>query len=658
MSISSTSSLSPNPRKRGNSDLDSSGGVGITPPTHTLTSHNSISTSVPLSTSINGLGFLGSCEQSEQHARFSSPALSSNGSIISTIEGPGTNTSENPTSKRRKLTVAEKAEKQREKEMKEQMKAAQRQKKEEEKQAKDGERRKRDEEKEEKRKLKDEEKRRRDEEAEERRSIKEEEKKRKEEEKQKLEDEKRKKERSQMRLNAFFPSRTKAEPVDCSNSAAATTLMPTEESDQSLSALPLPTTPSPQKPISSPRTTQRTEFERAFPPFFVQSHVSLAPTNRFSRDAEGKRAVTNLIDAAMSQPQLNPDARSTNKKFSIAELCHLPPHKSCKRTLPQLPTIKEIISQRQGTADRPVDLSLNSNTSTLLSSSNKLALVPIKYLQYAEDVRPPYRGTFTKRPTRLSGLATGRNPFLRSLPKMNYDYDSEAEWEEPDPEDGEDLDSEGEEEAGSDEEGDDMEGFLDDENSGDGSANAASKRRQIIGELEPSCSGLCWEDYSRDQGVYGSEKANFDLGQYRMELILEDLKTPIDPFSTKYWHQLPSTSASTTNQGDKLHKIGSARNAMDPPRIPLQTSGISSGTLHTFGSVNAKLPRRLIAQEQLEEFKLAIAGSDLTKAGLVEVLKKKFPKTSKDVIKDTLNAVASRVGVKEADKRWIIISGP
>lgn len=31
----------------------------------------------------------------------------------------------------------------------------------------------------------------------------------------------------------------------------------------------------------------------------------------------------------------------------------------------------------------------------------------------------------------------------------------------------------------------------------------------------------------------------------------------------------------------------------------------------------------------------------------------RFPKVSKDVLKDTLNSVATRVGQKEADKKWV-----
>jgi chromatin assembly factor 1 subunit A len=56
-------------------------------------------------------------------------------------------------------------------------------------------------------------------------------------------------------------------------------------------------------------------------------------------------------------------------------------------------------------------------------------------------------------------------------------------------------------------------------------------------------------------------------------------------------------------------------------------------------------------------FKAAIEGSDLSKVGLIEVLKKKFPGRSGAAIKGTLEVVARRVGAKEADKRWVLVDG-
>lgn len=58
-----------------------------------------------------------------------------------------------------------------------------------------------------------------------------------------------------------------------------------------------------------------------------------------------------------------------------------------------------------------------------------------KFLSFKEDVRPPYYGTCRK----TSTIITGRKPFLQDTAVLDYDVDSEAEWEEGDDEIGEDL---------------------------------------------------------------------------------------------------------------------------------------------------------------------------------------------------------------------------
>jgi chromatin assembly factor 1 subunit A len=59
-----------------------------------------------------------------------------------------------------------------------------------------------------------------------------------------------------------------------------------------------------------------------------------------------------------------------------------------------------------------------------------------KYLSFHEDFRPPYHGTWTKP---RSSIITGRNPFGKDLSFLNYEIDSEAEWEEDDNEQGDDC---------------------------------------------------------------------------------------------------------------------------------------------------------------------------------------------------------------------------
>jgi chromatin assembly factor 1 subunit A len=68
-------------------------------------------------------------------------------------------------------------------------------------------------------------------------------------------------------------------------------------------------------------------------------------------------------------------------------------------------------------------------------------------------------------------------------------------------------------------------------------------------------------------------------------------------------------------------------------------------------------PKKLISEQDMPAFKAAIEGSDLSKVGLIEVLKKKFPGRSGAAIKGTLEVVARRVGQKEVDKRWVVLSG-
>lgn len=76
-----------------------------------------------------------------------------------------------------------------------------------------------------------------------------------------------------------------------------------------------------------------------------------------------------------------------------------------------------------------------------------------KFLSFGEDYRPPYHGTWSKS---KSLAITGRNPFAKDNSYLDYDVDSEAEWEEGDDEQGEDCSENGndDEEAMDDEEGD------------------------------------------------------------------------------------------------------------------------------------------------------------------------------------------------------------
>jgi hypothetical protein len=72
-----------------------------------------------------------------------------------------------------------------------------------------------------------------------------------------------------------------------------------------------------------------------------------------------------------------------------------------------------------------------------------------KFLCFGEDIRPLYYGTWSK----SSKFVTARRPFGKDTKHFDYEYDSEAEWEEGNNDMGEDLGVEDNEEEEKDEEG-------------------------------------------------------------------------------------------------------------------------------------------------------------------------------------------------------------
>lgn len=262
------------------------------------------------------------------------------------------------------------------------------------------------------------------------------------------------------------------------------------------------------------------DYERTFAPFFVQSHVRMASCARFGEDDAVLQEKTREMDLRLASTQ----AHGTENSESISGIGGL----RVRRRSPYGPnyqfpvhryTVKQVMGQLQGSSDYPVDLTDTGLARLEPQPADILAEFPVKILQFAEDVRPPYRGTYSRLPPAKSALRLGKNPFERSLPDTEYDYDSEAEWEEP--EEGEDLNSEGEEELGSDEEGDEMAGFLDDEDAADASGGG-NRKRIAGGDLDPVSTGMCWEnsDGKCRAALASDTPVATGLLMYKMEVIL------------------------------------------------------------------------------------------------------------------------------------------
>ncbi|TVY44395.1 Chromatin assembly factor 1 subunit [Lachnellula occidentalis] len=529
-----------------------------------------------------------------------------------------------PPAKKAKLTFAEKEVRRIQKEFKDQERAGEKAKREADRQSQAEGKARKDAEKEAERKKKEAEREEKKAAQEAEKAAKEEKRRKKEEDKLKAEEEKRKKERSQRTLGSFFnipavPAKSRSGSVGSRGRG-------------SMSPAPQNSNPSLGAPSPAPNKSKTTTYDRLFPEFFIHHDVKVAAINRFERDEEATETISQTIDS-----YLLGNKSLARRSFDATKLFHLPGTDSLrgKRCMP----VREIMAELSGKAERPIDLTTDSQNSQIKKKHDLLKQVPMKFLCFREDVRPPYRGTYTKRP--MNGISRlARNPLRKELPNTDYEYDSEAEWVED--EDAEDCNSDGDEEEDA-EDGEDMEGFLDDEND----EMNHSKRMVIQGDLEPVSTGLCWENDRR-------KNTNDKLNPYRMEIIVDPNLNSIDPFSTTYWSPHPTTS----------------NTAMEPPRIPLTTLK-TPNYLHLSNKAVKPLSflpqpsthpkdnksKKLLPPEDIPRFKAAIDGQNLSKVGLIEVLKKQFPNATGAAVKGTLETVAKRVGAKEVDKRWVIVEG-
>ncbi|KNG47780.1 chromatin assembly factor 1 subunit a [Stemphylium lycopersici] len=480
---------------------------------------------------------------------------------------------------------------------------------------------------------KDEEKRKKNEERDEKKRL-------KEEEQQRLEEEKAKKARSQMKLNAFFVKpKTGSSPSQAVVASSQTPIAPTSLPDRSGASTDM-IPPSPQKTIVK---NAQTDYERYFLPFNVPPHTILAPTNTFL-GPEQLEVARSRLESTIARRDGTPEPITREALMSLFPKRNARGH--------QTATIAEVVDCVNRSSDNPIDITIAKSTASR-HPLEMLREIPMKYIHFCKDVRPPYYGTYTKPYTNVEAARLARNPISRTRQDTDYDYDSEAEWDEP--EEGEDLDSDGEDDNEEDAD-DDMDGFLDDEE------DPQLKRGLISGDLLPVSTGLCWEDTERVSRLNdGSDAICTDFKDFRMGFLLDPHMQSIDPFSTAYWAPDPATLVPGAAVAKKEN---STNGAMDPPRAPL-TQRTMNGLLNTLNgpqktpagtSAKPAKAKRMIPPEQLPAFKAEIEGKDLTKIGMIESLKKVFPKLPKDAITNTLSVVAARVGPTEKEKRWVVIN--
>ena len=350
----------------------------------------------------------------------------------------------------------------------------------------------------------------------------------------------------------------------------------------------------------------QSDYERFFLPFTLQSYTTCAPYNHFlERETDAGRPDNCLFfssaqlepgrlvpqtDEANSMMEENIGGRVLIRGLVSGEDINLDQEINDVKYRDDIgltdtnrirgysiPRVRDLMTQSQ---KDPIDLTDSENNTSLTKSShqptliNALRALPVKYLHFAEDVRPPYYGTFTRLQSLAAARSLSRNPLSKQLPDTNYEYDSEAEWEEP--EEGEDIKSD-EEEDDEEEDGDgedDIATFLDDEEAEGVGMGGKRKMPLGSGDLEPVCSGLWWEDErgslaAADAGTITHtdrrRSAEVDFSAFKMgyligrdllqkltfngniltSSILDRRTHSINPYSTEYWPSTVTAGATT-----------------------------------------------------------------------------------------------------------------
>lgn len=545
-------------------------------------------------------------------------SLPENGTNLAGDQAKSTSTGQ-PPAKRRKLTATEKIEQQRAKEAKAAEKAEQKARRDEEKRLKDEEKRLKAEEREAKRREK-------------------------ELEEERKNQDKLKKERSQMRLGAFFQKPATPAKASSANDEAEDTAARVRRRSLSLetyddiadqirrSASPFKGatgtpkaahgTPTPARQI--PAKPVLSDYRKHFLPFDLQSHTVVASIPHANRSLEECDKAQTAFDTAINDPTIQ-------EKYDIGLVSS---YACIENTFParkrieydsSLPTARQIVERLHGnSSQRPIDLT--SDTS-LEDPLDLLQSLPLRYLHFQEDVRPPYFGTYTRQRSMHSSRRLSRNPFARERDDTNYDYDSEAEWEEP--EEGEDLMNDEDDEAESNGDPDEMDEFLDDEHD-----EMKNKRKVITGDLLPVSTGLCWEDDKR-KVVLSTERDEGapDLAGMRMNFLIPGFSgKSIDPFSTVYWEPTDMAPPGVPVK-DTLGLVQSQRqplkerhnsNSATPDLIGAAEGqkGPINSVAATQGEKRGRRPApKALSKEDMDEFKDAIVGSALKKADLCKGLK-------------------------------------
>lgn len=406
---------------------------------------------------------------------------------------------------------------------------------------------------------------------EEERERKEQDKAKKELEKKKLEEQK---ERSQRKISSYFTINHKA------TASKQKEELSVKEGD------------------TEPQDTSSSVYHKVFLPFYQKKNVTMPKSWSSPEDVEESiRSFDNILNKVKtSNDSMDLNANEDFRKFF--------------KSYQEKKTSKVYVLPEQ------LVEALNSSLITESQIYEMIQNLPsIKYIQFYENAKPPYIGTWSSnRHARISFLVS--NPFDTSVSGLDYSYDSDAEWNKDDTEEGEGEDLENEEDEEDDdeiEEDDEMDDFVE--------GTETKKKRKYIGPLVATSK---WND--------GTDPEFF--GALRYERLNIQIGFSIDP-SANYWDKTKDTASANNASQETSQKT--CNPCSHTSNIPLQNNNNAN-------TPNILVPHKPVIKDDkvvLDLIKFIEKNNEFTIGTLVELSKKEFKSFTKALLKHTIQSIAT-----------------
>ncbi|KAI8843972.1 hypothetical protein BJ741DRAFT_589692 [Chytriomyces cf. hyalinus JEL632] len=366
-----------------------------------------------------------------------------------------------------------------------------------------------------------------------------------------------------------------------------------------------------------------TLFRERFLPFHVKSGVEVAKHNRFMHDISNDYAVeihdqiSNLDFSSNFTAFLKSESRKFRENARKAHVAKMKARRDSLRKQQAVtihssaPTMLADLFDTETTA-AAMDVVMDEEGDPFA----KFRECRWKFLKFQEDYRPPYFGTWTKK----SRVIKGKNPWAKDVGGgvLNYEVDSEAEWEEDEP--GEELQSEDEEDDGA------VSG-----------PNAVGTGGEADGEE--------LDDWLVPDGYLSEDEADGEdgdkAGRQGDKSFKEVIQKKIGPLVPVVLSLFGDNNGTTMEAGlDNYEMVWMADiGSVDPftfkRNSPLAVvSGSQHGKNYSGGkslskALKANSEKHIFDDANLEALVQLVDGSSLSLGKLVEVTKEKFPSVSK-----------------------------